>query len=332
MNQLVLRACGLVVVASLLSGCINLTIDEETAFAPPQQRFDGPAQSVEQLNDRWAQRYAEAQGQGLVTLEPRGDFTLMTWEQGQRAHGSVPMQQRLVRHGLTETTSGSIAWSLFTVPEAAGAARPLIVHCAGNAGDRYNSASAYSNKALPYGDVLTFDYPGYADSAGTPSAASMEAASAAVVALAQDMAQGRDIVFWGHSLGGFVCARLAADTPGTDGLILETTARNADQVADAWTPWYARALVRIDVAPSLAGYDSAADAARFGGPVLVLGASEDDTLPVRLARTLAADLTALGAPVTYVEFDGAGHINVPSHPDFDEVLVPFFASIAQSQP
>ena len=324
-----IRAIMALAAALSISACVQMTIDEGTAFAPPAQRFEGPAQSVEQLNTRWAARFAEGQDEGLLRLEPRGEFTLMTWTQGQRALGGAPMLTRLVQHGLAAAPTGAIAWSYFTVPDEGDAPRPLIVHCAGNAGDRYNSAAVYSNKALPYGDVLVFDYPGYADSAGTPSAASMEAASAAVAALAQQMAQGRDLVFWGHSLGGFVCARLAAETPEADGLILETTARNADQVADAWTPWYARALVRIDVAPSLAGYDSAADAARFGGPVLVLGAERDDTLPVRLARTLAADLTALGAPVTYVEFEGAGHRDVPSQPGFDAAVSPFFAALMQ---
>jgi pimeloyl-ACP methyl ester carboxylesterase len=299
---------------------MQLEIDEQTAFLPPK-RPEPPAATVADLSTRWADTAQQAlAGRGIEVI------------------GLSETQQRLVRsdgtrlevvveHGFVPTPdAGRIAWSLFTrvTSEAAPVgARPLIVHCAGNAGDRYNSALGYSGKALPWGDVLVFDYPGYGDSTGSPSAAALEAASGALLADIDARIGDRDLVFWGHSLGGFICARLAERAEGADALILETTARNAAEVAAAWKPWWAGAFVRITVADSLAGYDSAAAAKAFGGPVLVLGGRKDTTLPVKLARSLAAAADALGADVRYVEFAEAGHRTVPDAPDFTATIDAF---------
>lgn len=315
--------------ALCLAGCVSLIIDEGAAFAPPVRDRETQATSAADLATRWRAHYAALEDAGELIVEPV-DAAAMVMRLNRRGDG--PQQfDALVSHGLLDAVSGPIAWVAFSeLTPTAG--RPLIVHCAGNAGDRYNSAGPYAMKAFSWGDVLTFDYPGYGESAGAPTAASFDAAVSVVSAIAATQSERRPLIFWGHSLGGFVCARLAAETPGTDGLVLETTARNADQVADAWTPWYASAIVRIEVAPSLAGYDSAVDAARFAGPVLVLGARRDSVLPVRLARTLAAELTAMGAPVTYVEFPQAEHWDVPDQPDFAASITSFFASIEQNQP
>jgi pimeloyl-ACP methyl ester carboxylesterase len=324
-----MRAFVMIAAAMSLAGCLQMTIDEGTAFAPPERRHAAPAVSATELATRWQAHFAEREASGRLTVEPVDEASMVMRFTVDQAN-PAPLDA-VVRHGLLSTNAGSIAWASFSTLEPLEG-RPLIVHCAGNAGDRYNSALPYARKAFPWGDVLTFDYPGYGESGGVPNAASFEAALSAVSGFAAAQSEGRPLVFWGHSLGGFVCARLASVTPGADGLILETTARNADQVADAWTPWYASALVRVDVAPSLAGYDSAADAARFGGPILVLGAGRDSVLPVRLARTLANDLTAMGANATYVEYPQAEHWSVPGQEDFEPIIDQFFVSIPQVQP
>jgi pimeloyl-ACP methyl ester carboxylesterase len=186
----------------------------------------------------------------------------------------------------------------------------------------------YAQKALPYGDVVLFDYPGYGDSPGAPNAASLDAMAPRVSALAVELSAHRKLVFWGHSLGGFVCSRIARDTPQTDGVILEATARNATEIGRAWRPWYATPFVRLHVEESLAAYDVAGALANVHAPILVLGARRDNTLPVRLARSLAGALREEGADITYVEFPHARHVDISWQPEFPAAASSFFESVA----
>ncbi len=279
-----------------LAAC-SMTIDESTVFAPRER--ESRAQTAEELAN-WP-----------------ADHVLAAAPDARIEHGFI---------------GGGDVRVAFTLAARDGAARPLIVHCGGNAADRYNSGSAYIRKALAFGDVLIFDYPGYGDSPGVPTGESMQAMAARVSAFATERAGARGLVFWGHSLGGFVCAQMAGATPAADGVVLETTARSASEVADAWTPWYAAPFVRIDVAQSLASYDVAQALAGFDGAVLVLGARRDDTLPVSLSRSLNDALRQAGAQVTYVEFADAAHFDVPQQPDFAPTLSAFFARLPQQAP
>lgn len=277
--------------ALALSAC-TVALDERTAFQPPDT---GPAaQTAAVLSDRADDVFAP-----LAT-----------------AHA--------VTHGFLGDGEERIA---YTLVQGTDARRPLIVHCGGNAADRRNSGVAYARKALRFGDVLLFDYPGYGDSGGAPSAAALQSAAARIAALADETAGGRRIVAWGHSLGGFVCGAVAQRLPQTAGLVFETSARNAREVADALRPWYAAPLVRVNVAQSLAAYDNAAASAAVRAPVLVIGARRDRQLPVRLSRSLAEAIEASGGRVTYVELTDAGHNNAPDDPAFPAALAAFFQSI-----
>ncbi|MDX2234304.1 MAG: alpha/beta fold hydrolase [Hyphomonadaceae bacterium] len=288
---------ALVLMAGLMLGGCAVAIDEATVFAPPER--ESPAASEAELSARW--------------LSATSDRPL----------------DAAVSHGFVGAGETRIAYSIFRRP--ANEARPLIVHCGGNAADRYNSGVGYAGKGLRFGDVLLFDYPGYGDSPGAPTAAALEAASRNVAALAASTAQGRPIVLWGHSLGGFICGVLAQDLPEASGLIFETSARNAGDVAASWTPWYADPLISVRIAEGLARYDNAAAARAFGKPVLVLGAARDDTLPVRLSRALAKAIEMQGGTVTYVEFPDANHRTVPQAPGFDAAVAAYLKTLERTE-
>jgi pimeloyl-ACP methyl ester carboxylesterase len=230
-----------------------------------------------------------------------------------------------VQHGFAGAGGDRLAYTIVSKP---GAQRPLIVYCGGNSGDRYHSGVVFALKALPYGDVLLFDYPGYGDSPGAPSAAALAARAPALEAIAVEHSVDRQLVFWGHSLGGFICSRMARDAPSADGVILEATARNALEVGRAWRPWFAVPFVRLSVDEGLSQFDVADTLADFRGPILVLGAKRDDTLPVRLSRSLNEALRTRGARVTYVEFPRAEHLDITRQPEFPAAASSFFASLA----
>lgn len=330
----ILLAFGL---ASGLAGCVTIKVDEATAFAPPKREL-GPASTLNELNARMAahlQRDADngnllletvSSGANHVSFKPDGPRRVA----GRPIPEPVSYTNRFIGEGASRVAV--TFYSNAAQPNTAAlASRPLVVHCAGNAGDRYNTGLSYATKALPWADVLVFDYPGYGDTPGPASAGAFEAVAKTITDHVTAISGERKLVFWGHSLGGFVCARLAASVPGADGLILETTAPNAAAVAKAWTPSYARMVVRTQVAPSLASYDVVGDAARVNGPVLVLGATKDATLPVALARKISDGLKSRNATVTYQEFPDARHFDVRYQAGFSDTVTNFFKTI-ESQP
>lgn len=342
MNSPVVRARRLIAATALaavlavpLAGCIPITIDEGSVFYPPQ-REGAKATDPVSLTDRWL---AHANAINFATPQtisrPAPDTVRLS---------PVDASARFIgmdaRHFQAGPEGQRIAFKL-SVPVAGaagadklvpGAVRPVIVTCGGNATDRYNAGVFYAQKALRWGDVLHFDYPGYGDSQGEPSAEGFESGIDVVRAEVARVAAGRPVIYWGHSLGGFVCTDLAVGTPGLAGIIIETSARNATEVARGWTPLWAKPIARVRVAESLAGYDNATTAATARVPVLVLGAGQDDTLPVELSRALSEALRELGAPVTYVEFPEALHWNVPRQPTFTATLDNFFQSLRPENP
>lgn len=287
-----MKQTALLILALALCAC-SVRIDEANVFRP--QAHAPPAETIEELA-RWP----------LAELRASAADAEAT-------------------HGFLGAGEDRVAYTLVRRP---GTARPLIVYCGGNSGDRFHSGVYYALKALLYGDVLLFDYPGYGDSPGAPTASRIAAITPALAALATEQAEDRPLVLWGQSLGGFICSIIAEQTPEADAVVLEASARRAIDVARAWRPWYLAPFVRLSIAENLRAYDTATRLAAFDGPILVLGARRDDTLPVGLARDLAAALRAEGRRVTYAEFPRASHLDISRQPEFPAVAQSFFASVA----
>jgi pimeloyl-ACP methyl ester carboxylesterase len=191
-----------------------------------------------------------------------------------------------------------------------GPQTPLILSCSGNASDRVNTGTNYAAKLLPHGDAVLFDYPGYGDSPGAASVANLQTLTPDLVKWIEAQAGDRPLIFWGHSLGGFICAELAAASRGVDAIILETTARNVQEIAKAWKPWWAPVRLRPD--PGLMSFDTADALSGFPGPVLIIGAGRDSVLPVKLHRDLAS---AVAAPLArYIELPEATHYSAGFDP------------------
>lgn len=283
----------------VLSGCMRIDLDESTVFTPPDVS------------------YTSDSAEGLK-LQGEEDFV-------EEINANIGIAPSTVSHGFIALENERIAW---TKIDRVGENRPFVVHCGGGATDRYSDGLSYATKVLPYGNVLIFDYPGYGDSTGEPNTQSMEAMQDGLPAFIRDqLGEDQALVLWGHSLGGFVCSQFVKNLPETDAMIIETSALNVDEIADAWTPWYAKPFVRTNPSVSLRAYDNAAALSEFEGPVLVLGAGQDDSLPVKLSRSLAEALKVAGRQVQYVEFANADHHNVSQQDEFGSIMDRFFMSI-----
>lgn len=298
-----------------LSGCLTFQIGEGSVFVPRPAPKAATLADMRVLGEEGFERVGAGARPPMVSDPVQF-----------RAPDGAVLTARIAHDFLTDPASGLRLGTTFISVETKG--RPLIVHCSGNAGLRYDDAVGYAAKALPFGDVLQFDYPGYGDSSGIARAADFEAATQLMAAdAAARAADGRPLIFWGHSLGGFVCARMAASVATTDAMIFETSARNADEVATRWRPWFLP-MVNFVPAPGLAGYDNATVLRDFAGPVLVMAAGRDRTLPPDLAAALAEALQAQGNKVTYVYFAEADHLGVPYAPAFRGVISDFLKAFA----
>ena len=257
-------AASFIALAAILTGC-SLQIGEDDVFRPPSH----PARADLEL------RFED---------ELREDFGAVV-SHSRQAFGGIDIALTRVR------------------PKGATDVTPLVVSCSGNASDRYSTGTNYAAKILPFGEAVLWDYPGYGDSGGRATVAQVQQMADAFTDWLEAEAVGRPLILWGHSLGGFICADLAARTDAVDGVILETTARNIDEIAKAWRPWWAP--VRFRPVDGLERFDTADALEGVSAPILVIGAGRDEVLPVELHRSLAR---AIDAPiVSYVEAEAANH-------------------------
>lgn len=306
-----------VVLGLLLSACATYKITEAQVFTPVTA-YTAPAEGeTVDLMLAWEDVF---EGFKPVMIE------LEAWEK-QKASISIPegrLQPVNLEHGYIETGASDIAYTLLT--RDSQEVRPLIVHCGGSTAARQDSGTLYGLKLIEFGDALLFDYPGYGDSPGKTSTQSLRAMNTAVSDFVKKgLIDGRPLILWGHSLGGFVCTELLAEFETVDGLVLETSARNAKEVAAVATPWFAKPFVRVVISEEVARFDNVDALAGKDVPILVLGAGQDRTLPVRLSRDLADALTDAGHNVAYFEFENANHISIATDDGFPLIVDAFLA-------
>ena len=318
------RRIGLILLPLLIGACQTLTIDESFVFQPGQ--FGDP-NAVRDSQMRYE----------TIFSEPT-DLVIDVWADGQKAKHHIRSDEFVksrVTHDVLQSAQAHLAITRVERPELSRleSARPLAVHCGGNASDRFESGALYAQKIISFADVLMFDYPGYGDSSGRADAQSLRAANRMIADYVKsDFAARRPLILWGHSLGGFVCADMVQHFGRVDGIILETTATNAQDVSEAVVPWYAKIFVRPQVAESLSAYDMVETLKDVEAPILILGAAKDKTLPVELSRKLAEGLTSAGRDLTYIEFSEGNHISVPTQTNYHAVIDGFVARLNKAPP
>lgn len=219
-----------------------------------------------------------------------------------------------------ETLSLPYASGQVAVTRVRGAADgPVILFCGGNMFRRANGGGGRAETLAPFGDVVMFDYPGYGDTPGEADLATFRLAAAAVADRAKAIAEaeGRPLVAWGHSLGGPVCTEAAVHM-GADALVLEATTPTARAAVNASLPWWAKPIVRVELAEGLASFVVVQTLDGYPGQVVVLEAGRDGTLPARLSRDIEQGLKAEGVAVSRLVFPQADHLEISRQPDFQQ--------------
>ena len=158
---------------------------------------------------------------------------------------------------------------------------PVVVVFNGNAGNRAGRVALGAGLAGEGFGVLLFDYRGYGDNPGHPTAAGLARDARAAVQWVTQRAAAHDLVYFGESLGAAVAIELAVAEPPT-ALVLRSPFTSLADIAGVHYPLLpVRALLR-DEFPSLD---------RIGGlrtATLVIAGSADSIVPVDQSRAIFA--------------------------------------------
>lgn len=194
-------------------------------------------------------------------------------------------------------------------------ARGTVIVFHGNGGrafHRSHYADALTNRGLR---VLLAEYPAYGARPGKVGEAPFVADGIETLALARRSFDG-PVYLFGESLGAGVAAAVAAraETPVAGVAVITPWATLPDLAQHIYWFLPARWLVRDQ-------YDNIDNLNRWGGPVAVLIAEQDEIIPPAHGQRL---FDALTTPKQRWMFTGAGHNDWPAAPEapwWDEVLV-----------
>jgi len=219
-----------------------------------------------------------------------------------------------LRHSLETGASWQTHLSYLRAGQATGA-RLILVH--GTPG----AASGWADYLLnpPDGmDVIALDRPGFGASGPEAAVTRLSDQAAAVLALLPD--DGRPVVLLGHSLGGAVVARVAAEHPGrvTALVLLATSLDPAQEVihplqrVGAW--WPVRALLPRAIRNANAELMAlqpeldrlAVLLPRISASVVIVHGTLDDLVPLANVGFMQASLTGARC-VTTVLLPGRNH-------------------------
>ena len=180
-----------------------------------------------------------------------------------------------------------------------GRARPAVLVCNGNGGDRSMRAplaAALSRMGLA---VLLFDYRGYGGNPGHPTEEGLAADARAALGYlaARPEVDPERVIYFGESLGAAVALRLATERPPA-ALVLRSPFASLAEVGRRHYPVLPVSLLLRD------RYDSAALAGRLDAPLLVVAGGRDQIVPAGHSRRL---FDAAPQPKRLVVLEGADH-------------------------
>jgi pimeloyl-ACP methyl ester carboxylesterase len=210
--------------------------------------------------------------------------------------------------------------------------RAIVVFCGSDDFHRSIDGGEALEALARDADVLLFDYPGYGESTGTPTAAVILETALAVYdyAASLETSAGKKRVLYGFSLGGMVAAQVARNR-AADGIVLEASAPNAESWARSQIPWYARPLVTPRIEPELAAVDTLTALRQFRGQVLVLTSKADRQAPAALSEQMHRQLQRAGVHTQLVRFERAAHGSIPYAPEFTSVVHGFIGRVKESR-
>ncbi|XP_013785222.2 monoacylglycerol lipase ABHD12-like [Limulus polyphemus] len=196
--------------------------------------------------------------------------------------------------------------------------------------------------------VVTFDYRGFGDSSGTPTATGMTNDSKAVYWWLRKFVSEKRIVIWGHSMGAAVGLRLVdellKDGESVAGLVLEAPFNTLDDVAVTYPPLaflsflpYFDTLIVEPLKDKDTFFNPEEHIVAVKKPILFLHARGDWLVPYSLGEKLYQKAqenrpSHMKSSVQFVNIDetgsyGCGHRWLSLDPKLPEVITKFLESL-----
>lgn len=171
-------------------------------------------------------------------------------------------------------------------------------------------------------NLLLFDYRGYGQSTGDPSVAGIQEDALAAYQFARNLGgDDEQIYVHGHSMGSFLSAKIT-DEQDVDGYILESPITDVHNWTRKMVPWIARIFIRFDIDDALKGQSNTDKVSRIDKPLLIMGGSNDEVTPFRMAEELYE--ASVSVDKKLVRITGGSHNDLPKSVEYRRVLTEFF--------
>jgi len=215
----------------------------------------------------------------------------------------IPSAQSISGSGIRFWPTAGVEYRGFVGGDEKGGVRGTFIVFHGNGGiaaDRLFYVKALG--ALGY-RVLLAEYPKYGGRGGELGEAAFVRDAAETLRLAFEQFGG-PIFLLGESLGCGIVAAVVRETPlPVDGILLITPWDTLRAVASDHFPYLPVRLFLKD------SYDNVSNLSRFKGRIAIVGAVQDEIIPIRHARNLYRSLSSPTAKMW--EIEGAGHNDWP---------------------
>lgn len=202
----------------------------------------------------------------------------------------------------------------------------VIFYIQGN-GMRVSEGGIYALKALAKlgKDIVIFDRRGLGASSGKATILNLGNDSIEQYRFIKDTLKAKSIIVHGYSLGSFIAGHLAKNET-VDALVLQGSATNVDDWIDKKTPWYTKPFLTIEVDDAFNTVDNEVVVSNFyRGPLLVIGAENDEQVPVELSSALYNASKSENKKLVIVE--GADHGSMLDKPKEIALYKQFINSI-----
>ena len=185
--------------------------------------------------------------------------------------------------------------------------------------------AAVKNLAKLGKDIVIFDRRGLGASNGKATISNLSDDSIEQYLFIKDKLKATSIIVHGYSLGSFIAGQLAKNQ-AIDALVLQGSATNVDDWIDKKTPWYTKPFLTIEIDEVFNTVDNEVVVSNFySGPLLIIGAENDQQVPVELSSALYNASQSENKKLVIVE--GADHSSMLDKPKEIALYKAFLNSI-----
>ncbi|MBB1398500.1 alpha/beta hydrolase [Pseudoalteromonas sp. SG44-8] len=136
-------------------------------------------------------------------------------------------------------------------------------------------------------NIVMFDHRGYGKSDGSPTVSNLKQDALSIFDYVKQNPRinNKPIILHGHSLGS-VIAGYVTTKRNIDGLVLEGSITNVQEMTDTRVPWYAKPFITINYSDGLLEFDNLKIVKQYKSPLLIITGENDTQTPISLAKSL----------------------------------------------